>query len=358
VPTSTRCRDFAFRLTATILGLGVITMPAGCAEADQPAETDSGFSIMTWNLEWFYDEITGDNYSRLAREQSAPDRERWNWRRDAVASSIVEVRPTVVAVQEIESRRILWYLGRALARNHDAEYDEYAIQGRDHYTEQDVGLLVRDPAAVLSTTHCYLPDSLRDSDDFHSVSKHLRAVVQVPVGDRTERVIVVTVHFRARAEAEPERTRQARSVHRWVRDAIAAGEHVVVLGDTNSEQTVEGAGERGPKPGSDLYVLSGRETESPEDDLVDLHTRIPSGQRRTHLLPGKQYDRILVTRSLLEDDPSRLDLAFEGVTVREDLAIRGQRDQPEAHWERYWKLSADERDLSDHYPVVARFTVR
>ena len=44
------------------------------------------FSIMTWNLEWFYDEHVDDNYSQLAKEKSAPSRHDWEWRRDAVAA--------------------------------------------------------------------------------------------------------------------------------------------------------------------------------------------------------------------------------------------------------------------------------
>ncbi|MEM6981143.1 MAG: hypothetical protein AAF539_15895, partial [Planctomycetota bacterium] len=33
---------------------------------------ESAFSLMTWNLEWFWDDETRDNFSDLSIEQSAP----------------------------------------------------------------------------------------------------------------------------------------------------------------------------------------------------------------------------------------------------------------------------------------------
>ena len=142
-------------------------------------------------------------------------------------------------------------------------------------------------------------------------------------------------------------------MHYWLSDAIRRGENVILLGDTNTE-------ERGDttRRGSDLGVLCGSHTKPADDDLIDLHLRLPSTQRQTHLLPNRQFDRILVSKSLIEDDPSRPDLVFESVEVRRDLAIQGEPDVPEDHWEKYWQLPADQRDLSDHFPVQATFRVR
>ena len=125
-----------------VLSATVVLVSGTTVVAQQPAVQSDGnepLSVMTWNLEWFYDENPGDNFSRLAREKSAPDRGKWDWRRDAIANRIAGVRPTVVAVQEIENRRVLYYLTRALSRNHQLSYNEYALEGRDFFTEQDVG---------------------------------------------------------------------------------------------------------------------------------------------------------------------------------------------------------------------------
>ena len=120
------------------------------------------------NQQTLADELADDNYSKLAREKSAPSRPDWDWRRDAFAKSIAEVRPTILAVQEAENRRVLWYLTRALVRNHKEEYQELCFEGRDHFTEQDVGLLFRPPADVVSTIQLAYPKRLRSSNQVSS----------------------------------------------------------------------------------------------------------------------------------------------------------------------------------------------
>ncbi len=163
----------------------------------------------------------------------------------------------------------------------------------------------------------------------------------------------MNIHLRSGAEGEPLRLRQARLVHHWIADAIKKGENVILLGDFNTE-------EKGfeTRKESDLGIASGLETLSTDDDLVDLNLRLAAGKRQTHLLEGRQFDRIFCSRSLLEDDPSHPDLVFTKIEVRRDLAVRGKQDTPEQHWETYWKLPSEERDLSDHYPVMATFEVR
>ena len=311
-------------------------------------------TVMTWNLEWFYDDMSGDNFSKLAKEKTAPSRPEWNWRRDAIANSIASVRPTLLAVQEAESRRILWYLTRALARNHKEEYHELCFEGRDHFTEQDVGLLIRPPIDAIAAFQGAYPKRMRSSNQYFDVSKHIMAMLEFPVGDGSfEKIFVLNVHLRARAEAEPMRLRQARLINHWIGQMTRAGDNVILLGDFNTEERSEST-----RPTSDLGIAAGLESPSKEDDLVDLHLRLPSQQRQTHLLEGRQFDRIFCSPSLLEDDPSRPDLVFKKIEVRRDLAVRGQVDVPEEHWEAYWKLPQDKRDLSDHFPVIATFEVR
>lgn len=310
-------------------------------------------TVMSWNLEWFYDDQSGDNYSKLAREKAAPSREEWDWRRDSVASSIARSTPTILALQEVENRRVLWYLSRALTRNHKLEYHELAFESRDHYTEQDVGMMYRPPAEVLSTGQYGYPKRMRSTNQYYDVSKHLMAVLEFPTADGSERLLVMNVHLRAGVEGEPFRLRQARLLHHWIADAVASGENVILLGDFNTEETGNST-----RAASDLGIAGGRESESTDDDLIDLNLRLPESQRQTHLLEGRQFDRILCSRSLLDDEPSRSDLVFTKIEVRRDLAIQKSPDTQEEHWERYWDLPQDERDLSDHYPVMATFELR
>lgn len=334
-----------FLIGFALLSAGLVSLSSlASASASEP------FVVMTWNLEWFYDEYSGDNYSDLAKEKASPSRQLWDWRRDAVAESIARVSPSVVAVQEVENRRVLWYLTRALDRNHKQSYRELGIQGGDHFTEQDVGFLYRSPVDAIAMTQRMQTRQMRKSEQYFNLTKHLFAEFEVPVGDQaTERVTVLNLHLRARAEAESLRKRQAALVHHWVGQAVARGENVIVLGDLNTEEMGDETVAQ-----SDVGIMAGRSTPKSEDDLIDITLQVPAAERNTHLL-GKQFDRILVSRSLIEDAPGRPDLVLQSVQVRPELAIRGERDGQQQHWERYWDIPPDQRDLSDHYPVIATF---
>jgi endonuclease/exonuclease/phosphatase family metal-dependent hydrolase len=321
------------------------------ARAVGPIDTEA-FSVMTWNLEWFYDEYRGDNFSELAKQKSAPSREQWNWRRDAFADSIAEVSPSIVALQEVENRRVLWYLSRALEKRGQMKFQELGIEGGDHFTEQDVGFLFRHPVEVLSISQRMQTRKMRASEKYFNLTKHLMGIFLVPVGDGFERVTVLNLHLRSGKEAESLRRRQARLVHHWIFEAVSRGENVIVLGDFNTEET----GDQTMR-GSDIGITAGDETKPADDDLIDLTLRIPNSKRATHL-SGKQFDRVLVSRSLVIDSPDRLDLVFDSIEVRQDLAIRGGQDRQSDHWDRYWEIDAEKRDLSDHYPVVATFKVQ
>ena len=310
------------------------------------------FVVMTWNLEWFYDEYDGDNYSKLAKEKSTPSRDRWNWRRDQVASAIAKASPSVVALQEVENRRVLWYLTRAIEKAGDQRYRELGIQSTDHFTEQDVGYLYGNSVDALSIVQRMQTQKMFESRRYQNLTKHLFAEFQISAGGATETVTMLNVHFRAGADNDSLRERQARLLHLWVADKVARGENVIVLGDFNTEQTGDAL-----RPGSDLAIACGEETARKDDDLVDLTLRVPRSNRQTHLI-GKQFDRILVSPSLLKDEPGKRDLVFQSIVVRDDLAVRGGRDSEAVHWDHYWDIPAAERDLSDHYPVIATFQLR
>ena len=327
---------------------------SGYAESSVLSLTGDGrLTVMTWNLEWFFDDQQGDNHSELAKEKSSPSRAAWNWRRDAIAQSIAKARPTILAVQEVESRRVLWYLTRALARNHKAEYHEIGIEGRDHFTEQDVGLLIRPPVDTLSAIQYAYPKRMRSSNQYYDVSKHLMAVLELRHEKVDERVLVMNVHLRSGTESAPIRLRQARLIRHWIKDALRDGQNVILLGDFNTEQSGTTT-----RIDSEMGIVCGMESADEKDNLVDLNLRLPHGNRQTHLIGGRQFDRILCSKSLIEDDPSRPDLVFTGIEILSTLAIRGMPDSPDDHWDRYWQLPERERDLSDHYPVMATFEVR
>ncbi len=342
----------------TVAAESATTLAATTQDSPSSLASNSSLSVMTWNLEWFFDDDKADNYSKLAKEQTAPSRAQWDWKRDAVAAVIHRADPSVVAMQEIESKRVLWYLTRSLSRNHNVAFRELCIEGGDVFTEQDVGMLHRtgQDAGVLlgiepiESSTFGRSASMRKNDSFADVSKHLSVQFEVTLGDVRELVTITTVHLRAREEAVDVRTKQARTVHAWLADKIRGGENVIVLGDFNTEESSFPASE-----GSDMAAACGYDTPDTEDDLVDLHVRLPAKGRQTHLLAGKSFDRILVSPSLIEDDPQRVDLTLTKFERLADLCTGGNPDIPQEHWDNYWTMDDTNRDVSDHWPVMATF---
>lgn len=330
----------------------------------QPAPRLDGaatFSVLCWNLEWFFDNESGDNYSSLAKEKTAPSRAQWDWRRDQVADALSRAQPAIAALQEVENKRVLWYLTRSLARAHELAYKEICVEGNDVFTEQDVGFLYRSASdtSIHPGTLAIEPiwtgtfgrsAAMRREDSFADLSKHLCVEYELSLGEQTERITVVTLHLRAKEEAVEIRTKQARTAHAWVADRIRAGENVMLLGDFNTDEKQIPA-----VAGSDMFAACGFETSDPADDLVDLHGLLPVSQRQTHLLAGKSFDRILVSPSLLEDNPSRADLSLIQFDRLQALSVKGSVDLPEKHWDRYWDIDDGDRDISDHWPLLATF---
>lgn len=317
-------------------------------------EPESDFVVASWNLEWFFDSQPHDNRSELARKMSAPDRASWDWRRDSVAASIASLHPSIVALQEIESSKVMGYLATSLRDDHQQKFRIACFDGAEPFTGQDVALLYADTVWLRRSAHNGQTRRMQASGDYYNVFKHIEAEFEVGKPSDPEVITVINLHLRARAERADIRVRQARLVHSWIAARVIAGENVIVLGDLNTEEPAEGIHAE-----SDLAILLGRHTADTADDLIDLHPRLPIDQRQTHLLPGKAFDRILVTKSLIEDDPTRVDLVLKSVERPRELAVKGDGpDEQEAHWNAYWQLDQDQRDLSDHWPVVARFQLK
>ncbi len=332
------------RLVVT-LAIVVVVVPrfSHAQTASPPAQV----TIATWNLEWFFDEYTGDSYSKLAKEQAAPTRAEWQWKRDGVATAIAAMHPTILALQEVENERVLYYLTTRLRKVHNLNYHIAFIQGTDYYTEQDVALLYLDGLVQYSRRE--QTESMRKNKEFYSVQKHLLGKFQWGTGSELQTLTVVTAHFRAMPNAATIRQRQAHLVRTWINELLQHGEDVVVLGDFNTEETFSNTAAN-----SEIGILRALDTPDTSDDLIDLHSFLPEGSRNTHLLAGKQFDRILVSRSLLVDKSDQPDLVFHSIQRRKDLVVRGtQADQD--HWNIFYQIPQAERDLSDHYPLLATF---
>ena len=311
--------------------------------ADPPPEK---LVLATWNVEWFYDNYAGDNYADLAKQQSAPSREDWDWKLAGVANVIAKIKPTILCLQEIENQRVLFYLTRKLKQDHGLDYVAAYIEGADFFTEQDVAVLALSGLKEFSFKR--QTKEMFDSKEFYNVTKHIFCEFEWGRGADRERLTLVNVHLRAAPEQTEIRRKQGKLIRRWIDGAVSAGENVIVIGDVNTDETYETT-----TPTGDIGTLRGLDTPSKADDLADLFAHYKGESKETHLI-HKQFDHLLPTPSLLADAPGKRDLVFKSITIRKDLVIRGKQQDMD-HMDVFWRIPADERDVSDHYPVVAEF---
>ena len=316
---------------------------APLAQADPPPEK---LVVATWNVEWLFDNYAGDNYADLAKQQTAPSRPDWDWKLAGVAGVINEIKPTILCLQEIENQRVLFYLTRKLKQDHGLDYVIAFIEGGDFFTEQDVAVLALSGLTSYSVKR--QTKEMFDSKEYYNVNKHIFCEFEWGSSADAERLTLLNVHLRAQPEATEIRKKQGKLIRRWIDGAVKAGENVIVIGDVNTNETFETTTSDG-----DLGTLRGLDTPATDDDLGDLYAHYKGESKETHLV-HKQFDHILTTPSLTADAPSKSDLVFKSITIRKDLVVRG-KEQDQDHMDIYWKIPADERDVSDHYPVVAEF---
>lgn len=305
--------------------------------------------VMTWNVEWMFDDELGDNRSSLAREQSAPSRAYWEAKRDGVAAVLAEHKPQIVALQEIEGLQTLIEIIARLKSEYGLSYRYAFIQGSDSFTEQDVGLLVR--GGLASYRRHEQSWRMFESQQFYNLSKHL--VAEFRWEDVASPLTVMTLHLRATAEAEDIRIKQARLARHWLERQLSAGEDVILLGDLNTEHPVAGEPGHATSVGGDVAAIVGR---ADQPQLVDLLAHLADTAQSTHLVLEKQFDRIFVSQSLLVDGEGE-DWCFAKIEVLPEAVVRGRRDGQE-HWSQRRTLPVEGFDLSDHYPVIATFELR
>lgn len=313
------------------------------AAQDVPASIKIG----TWNLEWFYDDDQGDNRSELSKEKSAPDADEWNWKLTSVADVIGKEQPFIMALQEVENRKVIFDLKNVLRSKYGLNYRIGFVEGFDTFTEQDVAVLFRDGLVEMSRKEQNAEQW--QSKKFKNLSKHLFTRFEWGTGEDREELVLLNVHLRAMPEREDLRIQQGLLAREWIDRELQRYDNVILLGDLNTEHPF---GEQAND--SDIGVLRGLHDSDPANDLHDAHESIAESERMTHLT-GKQYDRILYSKALGKDHPDRRDLVFSSAYVAKSAVIRGQIDVGDQRWENAYAIPRAERDISDHYPLFAIF---
>ena len=304
--------------------------------------------IGTWNIEWFFDHDQSDNNSELAKKLSAPSAKDWNWRVTEAAKVIAAIHPTVLALQEIENEKVVQDLANELREVHKQDYQIAFIQGRDTYTEQDVALIYK--SGLVHKERRNQTDAMYESKHYYNLSKHLFATFQWTHAGETHEITLCNVHLRAGTRGVEPRLRQCRLINYWIQPHIKKQENVIVLGDINTlcechDYTLD----------EDLAVLCGKKTKGQMGDLIDLHPKLKKSKRATHMI-GTEFDHILISPELLHDSDNQSDLSFRSIERRKDLVLRGKQDKD--HYNIFYEIEENERDISDHYPVIATFEIK
>ncbi len=313
-------------------------------------EAPKSLTVATWNLEWFFDDLKSNNRSDVAKEQSSPSKEEWQWKLYTTAAAIAKFQPTILAVQEIEDRSVMQALTKALKENHNLQYRVAFIDGFDSGTEQDVAILYQ--SGIVEYSRREQTQEMFDSKQFYNLSKHLFARFEWQINGRTESLVILVVHLRATAEAADLRRKQCKLAHAWTKAGIEAGENRIILGDFNFEEL---AGEA-KEDGDGMYDILGKRTATEADDLYDLLEQLPPEKRKTHLILDKQFDRILVSKPMLAKTPGP-GIHFQSMEVLSQYNIRGNEVDLD-HWDSRYTKDRAERDISDHHPVMATFEFR
>jgi len=223
------------------------------------------------------------------------------------------------------------------------------VEGEDFFTEQDVAIM-----ALSGLTGYGRKERTKEQWDdkkLYPLNKHIVADFAWGEGMEREELTIINLHTRAMSNGAEIRKRQARLTREWMKEHITPQQNFIILGDLNSDELATATTKDG-----DMGVFLGLDTPPTDDDLFDTLLKL-SGEAKASHLNHMQYDRILCTDALMKDDPSRSDLVFKSSIIRRDLVVRG-KEQDKDHMDIFWQIPQDERDISDHYPLVAEFEVK
>jgi endonuclease/exonuclease/phosphatase family metal-dependent hydrolase len=321
----------------------------GVVAGTQADELPERVTIATWNLEWFFDSYTNDNAFDVPKQQSPPSKEEWEWKLSTTAAAIAKMNPTILCLQEVESRSTVAKLVKRLKEEHKIEYKIAFVEGSDFFTEQDVCVLAQ--SGLVEYGRREQTKEMYKSKEYYELNKHIFCTFEWGSGKDLVRLTLLNIHQRAQPEQTAIRIRQAKLAHRYLAERIKAGENVVLIGDTNTEYPFEKT-----EADNDIGILRGLNTPEQDDDLFDCHELLKPEDRPTHII-HKSFDRIFISDPLRQGIPGKKSLVLKSVSNRKDLNTRG-KEQDKDHWNIYYQIPQDERDISDHFPIVAEFEVK
>jgi endonuclease/exonuclease/phosphatase family metal-dependent hydrolase len=234
-------------------------------------------------------------------------------------SNLVSLLPTnapfFIALQEIGKARDVVNFSQAATARYKCGYKPIFAQGKDTYTEEDVGALLRADAGWGFTRK---PG--RDADLDSALSKHL--VVSITNSWTALEFCVVHLRRPLGTDGAERQKAQCEALAGWAKKVLQqdTNSNVIILGDFNEAKPVGDTKQT-------LAVLF--ETKPPLYDAFGF----TKGTVRTHGY-GQAYDRVILSESLVRGGNG---LKFEAVSVREHNYGKGTNKL-------WW---------TDHFPVTA-----
>ncbi|RME82895.1 MAG: hypothetical protein D6785_07365 [Planctomycetota bacterium] len=290
--------------------------------------------VATFNCEWLFDNDPSDQEGVPPQIKALFPKTRKEYiaKLHRVAAVLIGIRAHVYALQEIEDADVLQDLAQILEYNLKRKYEVCFKPGGDRYTRQNVGILSAYP--VLDVRRFKFQRGSR-------VTKHLSVTIEV----MGEKVQIITLHLKAGSHERnfEKRAMQAKAIHAQIQRYVSS-RNIIVMGDLNThikfkpkrkkkKRSKSKKKKNSPRKDADYY-LTGKHTRRKKDDLIDINQKLERAERITHGERG-QYDRILLSPPIFEDDPNKKDLYF----------IQAGR----------WKVDPK---TSDHHALWAEFDYR
>lgn len=326
----------ARRAVLCLLVLALLLAPActtpqapGGAARDSLATDTTGLRLATLNAEFLFDGKGNEGQTGFAR---SGDSQAARAHLERVGAIIRQLGADVVMLQEVENEAVLQQLARGPLAG--MNYAAHFVQGTDHFTGQDVGLLSRLPLEAVGRTDERARVGATDED--YGVSKNLYA--RMRFGGQP--VTLIGVHFLARpddASRKEKREAQAEVIRRLVEAEADAGRAPVVMGDFNDFDAAT-PDVASSQPITDVLRIVKRAGPGPADDLKSVMAEVPPGQRYTAFYDRNRNDAVEEDSELSALDhillPPALHRRLRGVRyVHDHDPVRGP----------------------DHFPVVVTF---
>lgn len=342
------------------------TVSGGLTVTPLPAQSATEFTIASFNMERFYNDLTDADNPGASVVRVTPEAYQRRLAKASLAVRNVLNSPDVIGAQEIENLAVLTDLATRIstdakaAGQTDPLYLPYLSLASDG-TGINTGMLVRSTRVTtikaeqigLTTTFTNSIGNQATLNDRTPLVVHLG--IKRPVLPDYP-ITVLSVHQRSLINVDDttstgatvrlKREAQAEFLARLIQTYQAAGEHVVTVGDFNafqfSDGYVDALGVTLGTPVPAAQVLTPPVAGLATPTLVDLVTTLPAAQQQSYVEAGSAQvlDHIVVTQDLARLNP-RLLFAH----IDSDFPLVNLND------------ATSPTRISDHDPAVAYFTL-